>query len=373
MAAPARSKVVYVLPHYDADDSTHQYHRFWFIYSVAVINRIDIDLVIERGGEKDIRRYPPGVAVFPQSFRHPVPRFLELLFLLARRRCVGRRFFYVNYSFYGGLAAWLIVRLTGGTVYYWNAGMPWLYHRAWLREQLFRFILHRTTLVTGTAGLAERYRQRYQLTYEPRIIPNWIDASRFRVDRTQARKAFKPAIPDDADVVLFIHRLSRRKGADLLPEIASAVIRQRPHVRFLIVGAGPEREAVETRVRAYGISGQVQFFGAVANYNVPRWYCAADVLIVPSEEEGFPHVVLEAMAAGIPYIASAVGGIPELTPSDLRPWLIYARSPEAFASKILDFFSMPPDERRALGAVAAREVQRYDLAAVRRLFVDLFR
>lgn len=372
MSASHRPKIVYILPAYDPDTASHFFHLYELVRGAA--GHLDIRVIIERA-----RGDPAGlgVPVYVQRFSLPPLRFIELLAVLLRERIRGRRFFYAHYSFYGALASWMITRLFGGTVYYWNAGMPWLYRRSRLEEAVFRFILRHTVLVTGTAGLAAEYARRYRLRRD-RIgaMPNWVSTDRFQTsernhDRTYIREKLR--IPMEAKVALFVHRLSRRKGAHLLPEIISGVTKRTRDVIFVVVGDGPERRNLERGVGAQGMGDRVRIVGEVAQRDIAPYFRTADAFLMPSEEEGFPHVLLEAMAAGLPYVASDVGGVAEVTPLALRPYLVPSGDTARFIGRILDVLALPPSERTAIAAEERAWAEQYDIRRALLRFKALFR
>ena len=104
------------------------------------------------------------------------------------------------------------------------------------------------------------------------------------------------------------------------------------NARLVIVGDGPERENLEVTAASLGISDRVIFTGQVKN--VEAYYAAADVLANPSHSEGSPYVLLEAMAANLPIVATAVGGVPEMVENNQTALLVPASDPQAMADAI---------------------------------------
>jgi glycosyltransferase involved in cell wall biosynthesis len=287
-------------------------------------------------------------------------------------RLYGRRFFYTHYSFFGGVASWLVSSIFGGHAYYWNAGMPWLYRRGHLEEAVFRFVLRHCTLVTGSAGLAGEYSKRYSLdSRDTRILPNWINLSRFEtVTRIHAREVLR--ITSEAKIVLFVHHLSKRKGAHLLFEIASRVLDEEKRAIFLIVGDGPEKKNLESRVKSQGMSERIRIIGEVPHRDIPLYFASADAFLMPSEEEGFPHVLLEAMAVGVPYVASDVGAVREITPSILAEHIVHSGDVRSFVEQIVSLVRLSESSRGRIKAVEQDWVQRYGITSVCKEFVSLF-
>ncbi|HJQ32268.1 MAG TPA: glycosyltransferase family 4 protein [Pyrinomonadaceae bacterium] len=151
-------------------------------------------------------------------------------------------------------------------------------------------------------------------------------------------------IREGARVILAVGRLSREKGHADLVRALGHLRASEPAIdfRLLVVGDGPEREAVETEARAQGVADRLVFAGHVSD--VRPFYALADVLALPSHSEGSPNVLLEAMAAGLPVAATSVGGVPEIV-SDEESALLVA-----------------PHDAAALGAALARLLKDEDLA-----------
>jgi glycosyltransferase involved in cell wall biosynthesis len=123
-------------------------------------------------------------------------------------------------------------------------------------------------------------------------------------------------------LVLSIGRLSREKAhVDLIAAFARVLALSRGiRPKLVIVGEGPERTAIELAVRAHGLQKSVFLSGH--STDVAPYYAAADAFVLPSHSEGSPYVLLEAMAAGIPIVATAVGGVPEILTSEINALLV---------------------------------------------------
>ncbi|MFQ5624908.1 MAG: glycosyltransferase, partial [Paracoccaceae bacterium] len=137
------------------------------------------------------------------------------------------------------------------------------------------------------------------------VLRNGVDLDRFRpANRAAARTDLGLA----GEVLLVVGHLTGGKGHLTVLE---ALVRL-PHATLVIAGDGPLRRALQARARSLGIKDRVRFCGAVPQGELPAYYNAASMLVLVSEREGMPNVVLEALACGTPVIATAVGGIPEI-------------------------------------------------------------
>jgi glycosyltransferase involved in cell wall biosynthesis len=141
-------------------------------------------------------------------------------------------------------------------------------------------------------------------------------------------------IPRDALVILAVGRLSKEKGHRDLVSAVAMLRTARPSLgfRLLILGEGPERQALEQTASALGVAGHLLLPGQ--QKNVRPFYGIADVFVLPSHSEGSPNVLLEAMAARLPIVATAVGGSVELVSDGETALLVNARDPEALRMAI---------------------------------------
>lgn len=343
-------KLVYLLPEYRADIDTHFYHNYEFVKKAQ--DELDIYLIVERGtSPRNIKRS------YVQKFHFLPLRIAELLIIFTWLRVNGYKTFWTHYSFFGGILAPFF-----GKSFYWNCGMPWLYKRSRLEEYFFRLALRLSYLVTGTENLKKKYSAEYHLDPERVfVLPNWIQLERFSGWRGKQKEARRRlAIPEKMKIILFLHHLSRRKGACMIEPVAK-IFEDKSDILFLVGGTGPYRDK---------ISGpNIRLLGSLPHKDVPIYMAASDIFFMPSEEEGFPHVLLEAMGVGIPIVASDVGGVRDITPPSIHEFVV-PLSPQLFTeriSKILGDQKLREQLRRDEIAWVAR----YELTDVLKKFLLL--
>ncbi len=141
-------------------------------------------------------------------------------------------------------------------------------------------------------------------------------------------------IAQDESLVLAVGRLSREKAHGELIAAFSSLCGSSPeaNAKLLIVGDGPERGRLEAAADSFGCRKAVVFAGQQTD--VWPLYFAADVFVLPSHSEGSPNVLLEAMAAGVPIVATAVGGVPEMVEDNQSALLVPSEDPQALAAAI---------------------------------------
>lgn len=135
--------------------------------------------------------------------------------------------------------------------------------------------------------------------------------------------------------ILFVGRLHPIKGVQYLLQAMQIVHAEMPDVRLILVGDGEEREYLESLTDRLEIRGCVEFAGRVPHEKIQGYLGQADVFVLPSLSEGFPNVILEAMACGLPIVTTKVGGIPDIVTDGVNGYLVDAKNPDAIAEKIL--------------------------------------
>jgi glycosyltransferase involved in cell wall biosynthesis len=197
------------------------------------------------------------------------------------------------------------------------------------------------------------------------IDPDWMDGA---LDREAARSRL--GIDKEERVIATVGRLSSEKAhVDLIRAVAR-FDRDMP-VRLVIAGEGPERSSIEQLARELGISERVTLAGFLAD---PRpVYAAADVIALSSLSEGSPNALLEAMAAGVPVVSTAVGGIPEIVTDAETALLVAPRSPEALAAAIRRIFAEPEASRARADRARIIVASRHSPAERVRKLTELYR
>jgi glycosyltransferase involved in cell wall biosynthesis len=180
-------------------------------------------------------------------------------------------------------------------------------------------------------------------------IPTGIDLERFRpADRRAARAAL--GLPADAPIVGIVATLRSWKGHRYLLQAIATM--QRPEVRVIVVGDGPQRAALEALAGELGIAGRVQFAGNQAD--VAPWMQSFDVFCLPSyANEGVPQALMQAMACGLPVVTTPVGSIAEIVTSGDTGLLVAPEDANALREALGALLDDAP-RRDALGARAAQ-------------------
>ena len=224
--------------------------------------------------------------------------------------------------------------------------------RTYLYGLVDRYVLRSFPRVVS---VSEQVRQRLlKAGVQPeriRIIPNGIDLYPFTVERRLDPVEWSQ---DRPAVVGMVARLSAEKGVDLFLHAAAQVAGRISHVRFVVVGDGPDREELEALIDELRLRPYVSMLGR--RNDMPAQYALFDLLVSSSRKEGFPIAILEAMASGLPLVAAAAGDLLKVVRNGETGILLPTGDPGALASTIVDLLR-DREKRRRLGAAARRLVE----------------
>jgi teichuronic acid biosynthesis glycosyltransferase TuaC len=167
------------------------------------------------------------------------------------------------------------------------------------------------------------------------VLRNGVDADAFRpLDRDVERAR----LGIEGRLLISVGNLVELKGNDL----AIRSLKSSPDATLFLIGDGPDRRRLESIARETGVGERVRFIGTVAQTDLPRFYSAADALVLASSREGWPNVLLEAMACGTPVVAARVGGTPEVVTSPVAGVLFEPRTVQALTSALQELLGSPP-------------------------------
>ncbi len=174
-----------------------------------------------------------------------------------------------------------------------------------------------------------------------RVLQNSIECRKGAGGESTSSLRERWSLREDARIVIAIGRFSKEKGHRHLIEAMHLLRRTRPEIdaQLVLVGDGPERARLETQANSLGLHDWVRFTGHQKD-PLP-FYELASVFVLPSLTEGSPNVLLEAMMARTPVVASAVGGVPEMVQDGRSALLVRAGDPAALAESIANLLADP--------------------------------
>lgn len=216
-------------------------------------------------------------------------------------------------------------------------------------------------VAANSQAAADRLRRERVPARKITVIPNGLDIG-----------AFVPPQPRDrVRRVITVANLRKEKAHEVLFDAAAAVLSKYPDAEFWIVGDGPRYEELTALARSRGIAARTRFFGH--REDVPQLLADSDVFVLPSRSEAFPGSLVEAMAAGLPVVATAVGGNPELVQHGHNGLLVEPDDAQAVAASIRHLIDSPVRAAELGRAARASVERRFSFERMVSAFEDLYR
>jgi len=241
-------------------------------------------------------------------------------------------------------------------------------------------------VVANSRAAAQQLQNEGLATDRIHVVANGIDAARFaprtaarpvttvltvaNLRKEKAHEVLLGAAARPATTVLTVANLRKEKAHEVLLGAAARLAPRHPQLKFLIAGDGPRYAELRALAQRLDVEHQVRFLGHTED--VPSLLAQADLFVLPSRSEAFPNGAIEAMAAGLPVIASRVGGLVDLIEDGRTGVLVPPDDPSALAAAI-ESMVVAPAGAAAIGSAARDEVvQRYSFERMVRAFEDLF-
>jgi glycosyltransferase involved in cell wall biosynthesis len=282
----------------------------------------------------------------------------SFFFILRTLRETRPDIFHINSSKMGGIGS-LAGRIAGvEKVIFTSHGWAFNEKRGWLSKKIIKFAVWLTIILSHeTICVSERVRS--DVIHLPfvqsklSVIRNGIEEFE-TLPRETAREKLEPGISEEALLFGAVAELHHIKGLDILLK-AWADFKIEHEGELVILGEGQERIYLESMAKMLGIENSVQFLGFVDN---PRYILSGlDVLVMPSRSEGLPYALLEAGMAGLPVIASNVGGIPEVIEDEVSGILVPKENPYTLLSA-LSLLAKDKNKRNELGQALKEKVKK---------------
>jgi glycosyltransferase involved in cell wall biosynthesis len=164
-------------------------------------------------------------------------------------------------------------------------------------------------------------------------LPNGIELEKFAsVFKENARDTLK--FPLSSKIIIFVGTLIPVKGIKYLIRAMALLSENDSSIKLLLVGDGSERQELMTLTDELNLKDNIIFIGRVPNEKVPMYLAASDIFALPSKSEGFPLVVLEAMASGLPVVTTRVRGLPEIVKEGVNGYIVDPQNSEQLAAKL---------------------------------------
>ncbi len=196
-------------------------------------------------------------------------------------------------------------------------------------------------LATVSEGLRKDIENEYGISDDVFVILNGVNIEKFN-NRNHSAESIKIKYLRNYEYqILFVGVLNGRKGEFDLIKAMEKVVNKYPDIRLLIIGSGPTKTVEEKIIKALRIEDNIKFIPNVTYDEMPQYYTACDIFVLPSVSEGMPKVVLEAMACGCSIIVSDIPGCNELVKNGRNGFLVPTGRPDILAEVILTLYKKP--------------------------------
>ena len=255
----------------------------------------------------------------------------------------------ICFSYHSDLAGRFCGRLAGVPVIL--GSLRTAFAKTPFREKVYRYTepLVDLTVSNSQAGI-DYMVSRHALTLrKTHVIPNGMFISDFPSPAPREEVRDELGVSPEAFLWIAVGTLNPAKDYPTLLEAAARCARAEPRFRLRIAGGGEALEDLQADADGRGLAGTVQFLGK--RTDVARILKAADAYVLSSAWEGLPNAVMEAMASGVPVVATDVGGVEDLVESGRSGWIVPPRDPAALAERMLEVMALDPDSRTRVGAL----------------------
>ena len=304
------------------------------------------------------------------SFSHDLTAFWSLLKILRENK---PDILHLN-SPKIGLLGVIAGRLTGvKKIIYTSHGWPFLENRSWFSKIFFKTLCWKIILLAHeTICISETEKSVVKnwlfMHKKLKLVYNGIEKINF-LDKKLARE--KLNLPEQGLVIGSIGELHQNKGFAYLIDAMAEIREEYPNLQLIIIGEGEEREKLEAQISYSKLANQVILTGNIPN--APTLLPAFDIFVLPSVKEGLPYVILEAGLAGLPVIASDVGGIHEVIISEKTGLLTEPKNIPDLILKIQNLIA-DPETQKIYGENLKQKVERdFSLEKMVRETVEVYR
>jgi len=288
--------------------------------------------------------YHPRYALLPKVGMHMAPYAMALGAWSTLRKLQKKGFDFdlidAHYYYPDGVAAGLLARWLGKPFFVTARGtdVNLIAQFARPRKHIVATARAAACSIAVSQALADRLVALGAPADRVRCLRNGVDTNRFAPQPcAEARRRLQ--LQEEGPYWLMVGNLVELKGHAIVIEALTAL----PDVTLLCVGAGADLAALQALAQRLGVASQVRFVGQVPQTQLQWWYSAADALVLCSSREGWPNVLLEAMACGTPVLATPVGGAPEVVSAPAAGRLLERRDAQALIEAWQALLAQPPE------------------------------
>ena len=242
----------------------------------------------------------------------------------------------------------------------------------WLYDLLDRLILPRmAAVILVSHSMREELETIMRQAQKLHVVPNGMDIQEVQDSSEQPISSdLQGFLSAHSPVVLGVGRLAAEKGFDALIESVSQLTESYPDIGLIIVGEGKLREQLQALAEERGIANKVMMPGFYDQ--IPALMRQSDVLAMPSKTEGLPMTALEAMAVGIPIVATRVGALPAVLEQGEGGWFVDSNSSKSVATSLKDCLEDPEKTGSKIRWAKEKVVQSFSAEAMEKAYRDIY-
>ena len=375
--------LIYILNSYNEQESSHFHHVINLLEELASQN-VKITLLIEKAYATPVFSNKNIEIVCLK--KRGVSRLVEL-FRYVYMRCKNQQCsIFIRITSISAVISSLASCFSSSKVFFWQSGtthewdwsqpkslkkLKWFF-KSYLPSYTARKLVDR--FVTGPEYMADYYNRVVGLDKgKIRVLYNDIELKRFKKAEGEIgsfKDSFYENMPEalNKKIILLVHKMSPvRRTTMYIPSCLVEAYHKNENVLFLIVGGGAELPDIQRAVKEQGMESRVKFMGEIPNKEIQKLYSLASIFIHPTYNEGFPRVMLEAMASGLPFVSTDAGGVFDITPPELHKFISPRDSIDQFSHNLV---SLLEDEVmwEKYGNIAQSYVERFDTPVIAKMY-----
>ncbi|MBD3261237.1 MAG: glycosyltransferase, partial [Candidatus Altiarchaeales archaeon] len=284
-----------------------------------------------------------------------LPLFLFLLFIYSLKHSRSCDLIHCHWAL-SGLVGVVVKKITRKPVLVTLHGSDVLFlGKNKILDSLMEFIFSQLDLIVCVShSLKEKAGKYVSDDSKINVIPNGVDLSAFNVKQDFNLKGR----------ILFIGRLVEIKGVRRLPSIIKRINREKPEIRFELIGSGFLEDWLRSEIKKNGLGDNVLFSGELSSDEIPTRLIESDLLIIPSDYEGFGMTVLESFSTGTPVVGFSIGGLRDTVSDGVDGFLIEPFNEREFAEKSV-FILENKQLRKKMGLVGRKKTeQKYSISSM---------
>ncbi|GEM_PF-1495175 len=380
-------KLCYVLPQYYKNSTENFYHIINFLEHLAT--KVELYVIIENSDDNPIIKNAKEIFVINKEkkmncfFR--LSLMIQIYFKLYKK---GVTCFFARASTTGAfpmLIANRFLNFNRATIIFWSCGqdiVPLSFEptkknfKRIVTKLLSKFIFSRINyLATGPELMVDYYNEYYKIPKEKiLLLYNDISLNRFiPLAMSEKLKLKKELLNTDKKIMLFVHTYNYSRGTDLLHKIALEIKKNNASVKILAIGRqGDYTSQLNEEIKQYDLDEYLINLGSVANKDIVKYYQMSDLFIMPSRGEGFPRVIIEAMACKCVPFAFDVGGVANILHNELiEDTMVNVNDVDGFIRKSLNLIE---NDTLLLkyADLSYEKVKEYETEKIVKMYLDTF-